>query len=627
MAQLNFKWGLHGNLPAVTEASVGTVYVTTDEQAMYVDVAANKRIRIQQIVTYETQAAFQAALEGKEPPYGAEFYYIVDANALMKWVPAQGETEGYWKQINSTSELETAITKINTILGSKYFAEGNTATVAGDIASLDSRISSIENIGGQVNVIEGVKVNGTKLSVDGDKCVELKALALKDTVGTNDIDDSAVTTAKIANEAVTTAKIASGAVTEAKLDAEFLGKIQDISNDVSTNANAISAMDTAYKAADSALDGKIGGLDTRVKAIEDGYATDAELAGVKSELEGKITAGDNAVKAIIGGDYSDSKTVAADIASVKETLSAVDTTYVKQSAYNADKATLEQGISEAKAAAKTADDKAVAADGKAVAAQGDATTALNALNGYTAANAVKTKFESLDNSVNDHGTRLGTAEGDIQALEGIVGAGLEDKTTLTAAIVALQGLVDEDTSELRSDITALEGIVGDGKDLAKGTLTAQAKANAADIASLGEELDDLASSIGNLSNVMNFRGAFAAALDADGVETFANVVLDPAAVAGDVIIVGEKEYVYSDGKWVEFGDASGNAAAVSALEDRVAENEKDIAALEATVNTATTGLVDRVEALEDFEEAQGNTNADYKARIEKLEAMLTWVQF
>ena len=626
MAQLNFKWGLHGNLPAVNAESVGTVYVTTDEQAMYVDVAADKRIRIQQIVTYATQADFTAALQGKQPPFGAEFYYVADANALMKWIPAAGEVAGYWKQINSTSELETAIDKIETILGDKYFAEDNTATVAGDIKALGDRIHSIETIGGQVNVIEGVKKNGTALEIDEEKhaLLTLGALADKYTVATGDIADGAVTTAKIADGAVATAKIADKAVTEAKLDEALAAKVGKIA----TSEQAIATLRTDFEAADVTINDRIDDVEGRVEAIKNGYATDDDLATAVSTLEGKITEGDNAVKAIIGGEYSSTNTVATDIAGVKETLSGVsgkvntiETNYVDKTAYAGDKTALEGGISEAKQAAQNA--------------QNSANTANDLLDGYTGKGAVKTAIEGVAGSVStlgqtvaNHGTRLGTAEGKITNLETKVGAGLGDKT-LTEAVTALQGLVDEDTSALRGDIDDLKEIVGSGEGLTKTDLTAQAVANAADIGTLNTAVSELKKDIGNLSNVMNFRGAFEADLDDDGEETFAHVNLDPAATDGDVIIVGVKEYVYSDGKWVEFGDASGCASAISGLEGRVSDNEADILALQTTVNSNNekTGLVDRVGALETSQGTQDTTLADHKTRIEKLEAMLTWVAF
>ena len=46
MANLNFKWGLQGKIPAYNEqTTVGTVYVTTDSRAMFIDTATG-RIRL-----------------------------------------------------------------------------------------------------------------------------------------------------------------------------------------------------------------------------------------------------------------------------------------------------------------------------------------------------------------------------------------------------------------------------------------------------------------------------------------------------------------------------------------------------------------------------------------------------
>ena len=57
----------------------------------------------------------------------------------------------------------------------------------------------------------------------------LKALAHKDTVGTNDIDDLAVTTAKLADGAVESGKIANGAVTDEKISAVASSKVTGLS--------------------------------------------------------------------------------------------------------------------------------------------------------------------------------------------------------------------------------------------------------------------------------------------------------------------------------------------------------------------------------------------------------------
>jgi hypothetical protein len=102
MAMLNFKKGRYSALP--TTYTEGTVYVTTDEKAMYVDISSTERIRLGQIVTVKDLATF----EGLKPPFSHEaFYYIVDENALMR---NNGTAESpNWTQINSTDEAAAAL--------------------------------------------------------------------------------------------------------------------------------------------------------------------------------------------------------------------------------------------------------------------------------------------------------------------------------------------------------------------------------------------------------------------------------------------------------------------------------------------------------------------------------------
>ena len=123
MAILNFKMGEYKNLPATKVA--GTVYVTTDEQAMYVDISNSKRIRMNQIISYETFSDFTAALSKAVPPYDTQaFYYIVKDNALLKYNVTYGSeydpdgdgngvaAAGKWVQINSAAQIEGALASI-----------------------------------------------------------------------------------------------------------------------------------------------------------------------------------------------------------------------------------------------------------------------------------------------------------------------------------------------------------------------------------------------------------------------------------------------------------------------------------------------------------------------------------
>ena len=108
---LNFKFGQYGNLPSAKSA--GTVYVTTDEQAMYIDLPSShdsgaelKRIRIGDIIV-------KNSARDVEPPFAeGAFYYFVEENALLRWSYNTKEGKYEWKQINSVSVIQDQIDDI-----------------------------------------------------------------------------------------------------------------------------------------------------------------------------------------------------------------------------------------------------------------------------------------------------------------------------------------------------------------------------------------------------------------------------------------------------------------------------------------------------------------------------------
>lgn len=145
MALLNFKYGKHGNLPEWSLNSVGTVFVTTDEQAMHIDLP-DGRVVISQIINVASVSDWQ----NMKPPYSTQaFYYIVDANALLKYT-GDGTTHT-WKQINSTADVQNAIDSLTTIVGTKddngNWTEGSLgATVAGHTTEITNIKSDIEDL-------------------------------------------------------------------------------------------------------------------------------------------------------------------------------------------------------------------------------------------------------------------------------------------------------------------------------------------------------------------------------------------------------------------------------------------------------------------------------------------------
>lgn len=175
MANLNFKWGLHRNLPtSLTEEQIGSLFFTKDEGGLYLGVEAGKKPqRIQGVVQYyEDLTQFKSDVL---PPYSSDvIYYIASESALVKWsgekIAADGtKTSGEFIVLNVTaSEFTTAIGNLNTSiadnatniatnttnitnlrtdLGETGAAAGNTTAFA-RIKQLENAVRALEDLAG-----------------------------------------------------------------------------------------------------------------------------------------------------------------------------------------------------------------------------------------------------------------------------------------------------------------------------------------------------------------------------------------------------------------------------------------------------------------------------------------------
>lgn len=86
MAIIAFKKGLAINLPA--KKTPGTVYVTTDERAIYLDIDDTTRIRLGGFQSYATPSA----LDANEHPDMNALYYVESNNYFMRWNGSAYET-------------------------------------------------------------------------------------------------------------------------------------------------------------------------------------------------------------------------------------------------------------------------------------------------------------------------------------------------------------------------------------------------------------------------------------------------------------------------------------------------------------------------------------------------------
>lgn len=203
-------------------------------------------------------------------------------------------------------------------------------------------------------------------------------------------------------------------------------------------------------------------------------------------------------------------------------------------------------------------------------------------------NGLTTRLENLEASVGTGGsvdTKIANAINalDVDAstdTDGIVIASISEtdgkisvtRRALTAgdipalAIGKITGLQDK-LDALDAKDTSLEGSISDEK-----------KARESADADLTKSINDLKTAIGNMSNIMNFRGA---------VES-KTAITDP--VEGDVIAVtagddAGKEFVYSNGAWVEFGSVTAQDTAIKALQDRATSLETRMTTAEGKLTT------------------------------------------
>ena len=297
-----------------------------------------------------------------------------------------------------------------------------------------------------------------------------------------------------------------------------------------------------------------------VDAKTSGIATDAALGELQDRVataEGEI----DALQAAIGENGS----VTGDIADAKQ--AAVDA----QAA--ADKAQgeideLETVVSEY----KTANDAAVAA-AKSQADKGvaDAATAQEKANAAYELAESKATMDEVNTAIAGAGhavkSEVDQAIADLDAAYKAADTALETK---------LQGNIDKKVEQSVYDakIAELEG----ADTTLQGNIDAEAKTREdADKAQV-ERIAALEGQIVGLTGAMHFKGVKdALPEDVTGYEN------------GDVIIVGDKEYVFNTDKFVEFGDVSAEGERISALENVVGDAEgglvKDVADNAAAIAT------------------------------------------
>lgn len=560
MAMLKFNKGLLEGLK--TKAiSEGNVYITTDERAMYVDIDNSTRIRIGQIVE-KTSSEW----ENLPQPYDVHtYYYITDINALVRWNGTK------WVQINGTAGIKA---DVETLKSDVSTAKTNITNLQTDLDKLEETVQGIITVGGQANVIEEITVGGTKVD-PVNKSVALGKFAAVDktTIAESDIDDAFSTKLGTMSQNITTLQTD---VNTLKGDNATVGSVaHSIKSALGTfETEKIDPIATKANNNETA----IGNINTTIGSVS--YTGDSITAAIKQLQTDVNTNGQNITKLDTRIGTAEGK-----ITALETNLGTAqgDITTLKQAVESLGGEGA-GSVTEAKEAAKAAQDTADEALEKA------GTNATNIANLNTALNEVKENYLTKA-AFNTEKETLNTA---IQAADGKGQQGIND------------------AKAAQDDVDALEKIVGTG--ISGTTLTDK-------LTTVEQNFNTLQTQVGNVTNLMNFRGV--------ATRSDLSDITEPKI--GDVAIYGNKEYVYATvdntNKWVEYGDASVNAAEITALDERLDTAESKITALEGTVGDTTKGLVKQVnDNASNINTLSTNLTNNYYTKTQ-IDTYLSWGSF
>lgn len=240
MANVDFKRGLLANLPAaITD---GTIYVTTDERAIYIDIGTN-RVRIGDFQEFDTLLALQANTN----PSMTAMYYVSELNCLAKW---DGEK---YIQINIDTGATAAVTTGtgNALDGVSYdpatrkltFTKTSTFTTADDVdTQIDAKVGALK-IGDETFTTVKAYVDKKTDGIATDaalKGLTERVTNAEDTLNTLIGDDTGKSARSIANEELAKQLIPENAKESLDSLAEIATWIQAHPDDAAAMNKAIS---------------------------------------------------------------------------------------------------------------------------------------------------------------------------------------------------------------------------------------------------------------------------------------------------------------------------------------------------------------------------------------------------
>lgn len=132
MALLKFKQGLYANIPELSAESVGNVYITRDNQGMFVDVEVGEaktptRVRVSDFVKVST-------VDEVTSPNTDVFYFETSTNLLKKYNGANYVT------LNSTADISDSIRALENRVTD---LETKVPTIEADIDAVEEKVNNL----------------------------------------------------------------------------------------------------------------------------------------------------------------------------------------------------------------------------------------------------------------------------------------------------------------------------------------------------------------------------------------------------------------------------------------------------------------------------------------------------
>lgn len=332
----------------------------------------------------------------------------------------------------------------------------------------------------------------------------------------------------------------------------------------------------------------------------DKLASTESVAGEIQRLEGLITNAQNAANAAqvdadalekkLGDGFSKDSTVTSQLAAVKSTADAAAVKTVVDAALDlkADKT-------------QVATDIAAAKSGAEATASADATSKANA-----AESAAKGHADSLNTAMDGRVAALESAIGENGSVDQAIADAIAALDTPEAGVTGSGSFVNVTVKQVDGKVTEVS--VAES-DIAKASdLTSEVSRAEAAEAALGGRIDLLdAATTGRVSVLEEQVAALNAATHFEGVvegETFEAAIAasNKDFEAGDIVIYGNKEYIFDGEDWIELGDTTAEQGRISALEgwqttasQQIADNKANIEANDGDI----TALQNRAKAIED----------------------------